>query len=60
VDRSAGTCVGSGTAATPSSAISSSSAFADIPMTINGGAKGDQVLRVEFPDDVDLSVEGVE
>jgi hypothetical protein len=27
----------------------------DSPMGINEGAKGDQVLRVEFPDDVDLS-----
>ena len=26
----------------------------DRPMDINEGAKGDQVLRVEFPDDVDL------
>ena len=26
----------------------------DSPMDINEGAKGDQVLRVEFPDDVDL------
>lgn len=26
----------------------------DRPMTINEGAKGDQVLRVELPDDVDL------
>ncbi|WP_156763351.1 hypothetical protein [Mycobacterium scrofulaceum] len=27
----------------------------DSPMSINEGAVGDQVLRVEFPDDVDLS-----
>lgn len=27
----------------------------DSPMDINEGAKGDQVLRVEFPDDVDLA-----
>lgn len=26
----------------------------DSPMDVNEGAKGDQVLRVEFPDDVDL------
>ena len=26
----------------------------DSPMDINEGAKGDHVLRVEFPDDVDL------
>ncbi|HUH70025.1 MAG TPA: hypothetical protein VLZ05_14920 [Mycobacterium sp.] len=26
----------------------------DSPMDINEGAKGDQVLRVEFPDDIDL------
>ncbi len=26
----------------------------DSPMDINEGATGDQVLRVEFPDDVDL------
>jgi hypothetical protein len=26
----------------------------DRPMDINEGAKGDQVLRVEFPDDEDL------
>lgn len=26
----------------------------DSPMSVNEGAKGDQVLRVEFPDDVDL------
>ena len=26
----------------------------DSPMDINEGAKGDQVLQVEFPDDVDL------
>jgi hypothetical protein len=26
----------------------------DSPMDISEGAKGDEVLRVEFPDDVDL------
>lgn len=26
----------------------------DSPMDVNEGANGDQVLRVEFPDDVDL------
>lgn len=27
----------------------------DSPMTVNEGANGDQVLRVEMPDDVDLA-----
>lgn len=27
----------------------------DSPMDVNEGAKGDQVLRVEFPSDVDLA-----